>query len=307
MAAKISSTDIAFEGLRLVREQPRAVLVWAGLLLGFGVIMAIIMITMAGEAMTRLTDLQRATNPDQQAVMAAMAAVAPAYGVLLVPMVLIYGVLYAAIHRTVLRPSDGGPGFVRFGGDELRQIAVLVLYGLLVGGVYMLGAVLFTLVGALLGAALGAAAAGLLAIVGVIAAAALAVYVGVRLSLCTPMTFVEGRVRLLASWGLTRGRFAPLFGGYLLAVALMVVISLLAFTVLAAVAAAVGGGLEGMGRIFQPDFSSIGAYFSPVGVVTVLFNAGIGALILALSVGAAAEAYRQIAGTSPEEAARTFD
>jgi hypothetical protein len=299
MAAGISSTDIAFEGLRLVRERPKAVLFWAGLLLAFGVVMAVIMITMAGEAMTRMTELQASSDPDPQAVMAVMGEVAPAYAVLLVPMVLVYGVLYAAINRTVLRPSEGGPGFLRFGGDEIRQIGVLVLFYLLVGGVYMLGAVLLTLIGALLGAALGAAAAGLIAIVGILAAAGFALYVGVRLSLCSPMTFVEGRVRLLASWSLTRERFWPLFGGYLLAVALMVVISLLALTVLGAVAAAVGGGLEGLGRIFRPDFSSLGAYFSPVGVVTALFNAGIGALVLALSVGAAAEAYRQIAGTSP--------
>lgn len=293
--ANLSSTDMAFEGIRLARERPMAILTWAALIFVMTLLGAAALIGIAGEAMGELSELQGETQPDPAEALRLLGSILPAMLVFLPLVLVLYGVLYAAVNRAVLRPEAARGAPLKLGGEELRQGLVILLLSLVLLFAYVVLAVVVALVAAAAGSA-NPAAGGLLAFVGIGLALVLMLFLAVRLSLASPLTFDEGRVRVLQSWHLTRGRFWPLFGGYVLAAALALVIYLLALVVFVAVAAVVGGGLEAIGDIFNPDMSSLGAYFTPATLAYTAFSSLLSALMIAITVGAAAEAYRQIRG-----------
>jgi hypothetical protein len=295
---------MAFEGIRLAREHPKAILLWAALIFVVTLVGAAILIGIAGEAMTELTEMQGQREPDPQEMMRVMGAVVPALLVFLPLTLILYGVLYAAVNRAVLRPEEARRAPLKLGGAELRQALVLLLLMLVLLFAWVVLTVVVALIAAAVGGERGAdggagGAAGLVAFVGIGLSLVLMVFLGVRLSLASPLTFGEGRVRVLQSWHLTRGKFWPLFGGYALAVALAVVIYLLALVVFVAVAAVTGGGLDAIGKIFSPDMSSFGAYFTLGTIANTAFSSLLSALTIAITVGAAAEAYRQITNAGP--------
>jgi hypothetical protein len=303
--ATISSTDIAFEGFKLAREQPRAILAWALLNLVFGAVGAIILVSMAGTAIGDVTALSADPEADPAEVLAAFSQLAGVYVVLLPLMLLFYGVLYSAVNRAVLRPQEGGFGFLRVGAAELRMAVVLLLYALIIAAIGFAGALVIGLITGFAAAA-NPALGGLLGFLGFVALLGACAWVGVRLSLCTPMTFFEDRIRLTQSWALTRGRFWPLFGGYVLAVIVAVVVMLLGLIIYAALAALLGGGLAAAGQAFSPDYTSVAAYFSAPMLVYLVVNALLTALTFAITAGAPAEAYRQISGGAPGASAEVF-
>jgi ABC-type cobalt transport system substrate-binding protein len=114
-------------------------------------------------------------------------------------------------------------------------------------------------------------------------------------SLFTPLVFDTGRFALGEAWGLTKGRVWPLFGAYVLTFVFVIVIYLLFLVIMSAVAAVVGGGLGGVAQIFNPDLSSLAAYFTPVLLVSTLVGSLLSALLTALGAGVVASAYGQIA------------
>src|SRR5690606_10927907 len=84
---------------------------------------------------------------------------------LVLPVALItQSMLGAAVYRAILRPADGGVGYLRLGGDELRLIGLSIIYFLLtVVGMVVITFVAGLVVG-LLGAAIGAGGAALLGV-----------------------------------------------------------------------------------------------------------------------------------------------
>lgn len=307
---RFSATDAAFEGFRLTRERPLAVLSWAVLLAVVAFVNAGVLVGMAGEAFQRIAQQQPGATPNPERMMSDVMALLPAYGILIVVAVLIYSVLYVAVNRAVLRPQEGGVTLLRFGADELRQIGLGVLLVLLLGGAYLVFAIVIAVligIGAGISAAGSSGAAGvvtgILALIVGIAGVCAFVWVAVRLSLASPLTFDRRRIDVFGSWKLTRGRFWPLFGAYLLAWVMTLLIYLLAFVIMAAVGAAVGGGMDGLQQLFRPNYASLGAFFTPVVIVNQLLSAVVGAMVLAISAGAPAHAYRQIVDSG---AASTF-
>ena len=295
---------MAFEGIRLARERPKAVLIWALVFFISSLITGGILVGMAGEGLSELAAMQGdSPSADPEEALRVFGAIAPAFLLMLPILLAVYGLIYAAVNRAVLQPAEGGPGLLRLGGDEARQVAVMLLLGLVLLFTYVVLTVVVALIAAAVGGAGGEGVAGLLAFVGIGLSLILMLFLGVRLSLASPMTFTERRVRVLQSWGLTRGRFWPLLGGYVLAIALMLVIYLLGMVVFGGVAAVVGGSLEAAGAAFSPDTSSLGAYFTPITIAYVAFSALMTALTTAISVGAAAEAYRQITNGGAAQAA----
>jgi membrane-anchored glycerophosphoryl diester phosphodiesterase (GDPDase) len=131
------------------------------------------------------------------------------------------------------------------------------------------------------------------------------VFIGVRFSLALPATFAERRIRIRESWRLTKGRFWPLLGCYLLAVILALVIYLLAMMIYLAIAAVVGGGIEGATSVFRPNYSSFGELYSAAMIVYVLVTAVVSAVTTAITTAPAAAAYRDIAGYG-QDAAEVF-
>lgn len=293
--AQLSPTDAAFEGFRIPREQPMAVLVWSGLQLVVGLVMSTVMITLGGHALADLMAASNSRNPDPEATMAAMRALGPFYAVLLPLGIIVQSVFSAAIYRVVLRPQDRGMAFIRLGADEMRLAAVSVVYI----GVAALAAFAVTLAASIVagfGVAVAGAAGGLFAAVVALAGIAALVYGGVRLSLAPVQTFAERRIRLFESWELTRGHFWRLAGAYLLALALTVLVLVLSMTLFSFAAAAMhGGDMATAMRSLGGDTSSLQAYFTPTTLVYLVFSAVLNALYYALIFAPGAVAYRQLA------------
>jgi hypothetical protein len=163
---------------------------------------------------------------------ALLKTLAPALTVFLALALVVQAMMAAAINRAVLRPRSRTWGYVRFGKDELRQLGLgLLLSATIFVGV--LAAVLAALVIEMISAGLvfiltrdpsTAPIFASAAILAPIAALATMVYLSVRLSLCSALTFDRRGVDLVASWRLTEGRSAPLLAVHLIAVLLWVVI-----------------------------------------------------------------------------------
>lgn len=301
--ADFSATNAAFEGFRLARERPAAIGIWSAFLLVFGVVTTALLIAMAGPQLAAMATAEPGADPSQ--MMASFGAIGPAYLLILLLSFVAYAVLYAAVFRAILRPAEGGVGFLRLGGDELRVgLALLAVIGILFVAYIvcvLAGAVVF---GGAAAAAAGAGdaggpmalVAGLIGFVVFVGLFCALIWLLVRLSLALPATFDRRSIQIASAWRLTKGRFWPLLGAYLLSFVLMIVVYLLALIVFAAIAALLGGGLAAVGGVFQPDLTSLAGYFTPLIIVYTVFTAVLSALALAITVGTTAAAYREIAG-----------
>jgi hypothetical protein len=209
----------------------------------------------------------------------------------------------AAVYRLIFRHDDTRFGYLRLGADELRLMALTVIYIFLIIGlvvaVSMVGGIVVALssIGGQAVAAFVAAATGLFSF-------GLIIYVLVRLSLAPVATFAERRVAVFESWTLTRGYFWPLFGAYVLALACIVVIGLLLLTVFSFAAGAIvllmGGQLTDVGAMLKPEGSSLTSYLS-VGIIAyMLVSSVFSALYNAVIASPGAVAYRELHGTPPQ-------
>ena len=294
-ARRLSATDAAFAGFRLARARPQVVLALAAVNFALLVVFALAMVTLAGPDLARMQALGPHPNPDQ--ALALLGRLTPFYTLAVVLVLATYAVVYAAVCRALLRPSAGWSGAVRLGRDELRQGLVLLSVALLLFAVYVLLLIVGVIAAGLVGAAVPTlrAAPGVLAIaVGLVVAGAL-LFAGVRLSLASPLAFDEGRVDLKGAWRLTRGRFWPLFGAYLLAWFVMLVLAVVMLVAYAALGLAAGGS-AGLNGVFQADISSLAGYFTPMTLLYMAASSLLYGLGFAVLVGAAVDAYRQIAG-----------
>jgi uncharacterized membrane protein len=76
----------------------------------------------------------------------------------------------------------------------------------------------------------------------------LTIWVGVRLSLATPMTFASHRFAVRDAWGASRGKFWPLFGMIVLAVIFYVMVWLL-ISVIGMALIGLAGGAQALENI----------------------------------------------------------
>jgi hypothetical protein len=297
--ATFSPTDAAFEGFRITREKPQALMIWAVTYLVVSLVMVTGLITYFGPLLTELESLSAAAENDPAQAMALMQKMAPFYAVVLPVGLIVISVWTAAVYRIILRPEDKGFGYLKLGADELRLVLLTLIY------VFLAMAFSFVVIFAagLLAAAAavaGGAVAGIMGVLIFLGVMAAFVFVGVRLSLAGPMTFAEQRLRVFGSWALTRGQFWRLLGAYVLSIVLALVVVLLGMVIYAATAAIlVGGNLEAVGQVFQPDMTSVAAYFTPAMLIYVVFGAFLGAVQNAVVYAPAAVAYRQLNAGQP--------
>ena len=290
-----SPTDAALEGFRLTREKPRVLLAWSVANFFISVIMALALIAMFGPMLAEL-EAVNANSDDPSQALAVFEKLAPLYALVLPAGLIVIAVWSAAVYRAVLRPADNRFWYLRLGADELRLALLMLIYVVLaIGFTFVL-----TLVAGLLSAgalAIGGPVGALISAIIGLAGIGVFIWVAVRLSLSGPATFAERHIRVFESWILTRGVFWRLLGAYVLSLALVIVVMLLALVIYAAIAAVMlGGDLSQIGKVFQPDTSTLTTYFTPAMLIYLVFGAFLGALQNAVIYAPPAVAFRELHG-----------
>lgn len=309
-----SATDAALEGFRIAKERPVTMLCWGVASLAISIGSSLGMVTLFGGSMNEFMEVSRNPSPDPAQAMALMGQMGAFYLFLLPVVLLIFSIFTAAVYRTVLRPSDNAFAYLRLGADEFRLAVVMVVLTILSFVLSMLAVFLVILVAAIVGgglaASMGGSDASTAGMVGGVILLVVLIYAVMiffslafwtKFSLAGPMTFAEKRIRIFESWGATKGKFWSLFGCYLLAAILGFVVSILGGVISFSVMVGLGGmndmagGLMGMLRGMEPDYTSLQAFFTPAMIANMAINSFFSALTYAIFLAPAAVAYRDLA------------
>lgn len=300
---RFEATEAALEGLRLARREPKAMLIWAVLLLAFSVISTGIMIGMFPGLLGRMEGAEASADPT--AALALLGQMGQMYALIGPIYIAFYAVLYCACYRAVLRPEDKGFAFVRLGGDELRMVGLMLYQFVVWLGLCIVLSIIIGIIAVAIGLAAGAAGGGASAGAGVgavlliialyLAFLVAAIFIGVRLSLAQPKTFAEKKISLFGAWRLTKGQFWPLLGCYVLAWVIGIVVSLLG-SAISMLGFVIVGEAGSFSQIFSPDMSSLANYFTAGRILTLVIASLFSALAYAVFIAPAAAAYRDIAG-----------
>lgn len=217
-----------------------------------------------------------------------------AAGVNLLASLLAMSIIAAAVRR------GGG---ARLGGDEVRLFILSLLVALLVAAILLLAIAIGAAVGALNGLETSPNAAVMLGSLGL--GAILVLGLVSRLWLAGPMSVQDGRLRFMASWRLTRGRWWKVFSAFL--------ISLL----MAGALVVLGGrALMTVFTMLKLDFSIVydqalltafkGA-IKPAGLAMVLLQGILLGLAMIIHLAPAALIHRGLAGDPLADQAAVFD
>lgn len=278
--SEFSATDAALGGFGLARNNPRTILMWSLVAFVSSLASFAVMTLLSGGAFAEFRTLgesnPESVNPGD--IMAIYAKMAPAYGASILVSLVTNGLLNASAARLVLNPSDTrGFGYVQFGADELRQILLAVVLNLIFFGLWIAVGVLAGLGYAVGGAALSA----LLGLLGFLVALFASIFLAVRLSLSSAATYAERRLAIREAWRLSKGRFWPLLGTYILAGVLGVLVVLLVLAI-AMVVIMLTFGMAAAGGAMSPTFESLGALFTPASLIyfaLLSFGSALGYLI----------------------------
>jgi hypothetical protein len=265
-----SPSDAALEGFRLTRENPGSVLAWSGVyFLGMLAVTVVMALGLGPQfiAFLKAGSLQT-SNPETIAQFSQMLTKSwPAFIAALLLVLCVLGILTGGIYRLVLRPQEHGFAHLRLGADELRQAITHLLLVIVGISVLLLTELLITFfVRNLTGGRLvpffqtmpGAF------ILAFLTMAPMA-WVGVRLSLATPLAFVEKRISIIEAWKMTRGKFWPLFGMILLSLLFYFMIFVL-FAIISFVIMSLAGGEAAMTAASN---HSVGSIVAMVGVLLI--------------------------------------
>jgi hypothetical protein len=277
-----SPRDAALEGFRLTRERPGTVLAWSAVYFLGVMLIGVVMMASLDPHFIDVVKRGELTTRDPEEVGAMLAQSWPAFILVMALVVVLLSVIMAGIYRLVLRPNESGFAHLRFGRDELRLTAVnLLLFG---------AGILCLLVGFTLTALAERSAPAVGLLVGA-AGVAFTMWLGVRLSLATPMTFATHKISVREAWALSQGHFWRLCWMIILAVIFYVIIWLL-ITIIGYVIVQLSGG--------QPALENLR---SPGAVIAFVASLAIQLLLPILQVvmiySPLAVAYQQLHGDPP--------
>jgi len=229
---RFSASDAALEGFRLTRERPGTVLAWSGLYFVGILVIALVMMASLDPHFIDLAKKGQLLSRDPEEIGAMLASSLPAFLLIVVLTVVLFSVVMSGIYRLVLRPAEHGFAHLRFGRDELRLTAVNLL-------LFAAGMACLTFGFAV--TALADTASPLAGVLVGIVVFAVTIWLGVRLSLATPMSFATHRVAIAPAWRLSNGHFWPLLGMIVLAIIFYLIVWVLVTIIGFAIITTAGG------------------------------------------------------------------
>lgn len=211
-----SASNAAFEGFRITREQPLAVLAWGGIwllgLLAMGVAMTPAIMPFADEIVAAAGDPEKVSAGAQAALLSALWVVVP-IGLVL------QAVLAPALYRAVLRPEARRFAYLRVGMDEVRVLVIFAVTAAISFAVSYGGEALERLASNTVGLWLGI-------LIGTAVSMA-SIYLAVRFSLLAPRSVHEGRFVIRPALATTGRLFWPLLGMGVIAGVMAILVVLL--------------------------------------------------------------------------------
>jgi hypothetical protein len=280
---RFSASEAALEGFRLTRERPGTIFGWGAVYALCMFVIGRLMLVSLDPQFVQLTRKKDFNQQDIDQISSLLAQSWPAFLLVLVLVTALLSALMGGIYRLVLRPGEKGFLHLRFGKDELRLTAVNLL-------LFAFGMLCLT---AELAAVAAADQQGGLAAIPAMVLPLVTIWVGVRLSLATPMTFALHRFAIRDSWRASRSKFWPLFGMIVLAVIFYVMVWLL-ISVIGAALIGIAGGADALANIRSLTGAAI------VGVALYVFLQLILQVIQVVMLYAPfAVAYQQVHGDQP--------
>lgn len=294
-----SATEAAFEGFRVVRRRPMALVFWSL----FYILVTVAAFAVMGPSLISFVSAteqleQSGTTPTLEDFAPLFQMMGVIFAVLLPLSLIASAMIYAAVARAVLRPAESAFGYLRLGMDEVRVLVVsLVLFVVFT----LVAVVLFGIVGAVAGFATAAEAPALGIVVVLLALAVLAliIWLAVRLSLAIPITMAERRIAIFDSFAFTKGRFWSLLGMALLAFVMCIVVGILGSLVAMPIQLATGGGLAALSGLEEESLQVILQAAWPAIAAWIVINAVMYALQVAVIYAPFSAAYRDIKGAAP--------
>lgn len=295
-----SATNAAFEGFRVVRRKPMALVFWA---LFYIVIMLAAFAAIGGNLiglMGAVEQLDGEAAPSIEAMMPLLQTYLAIIAIVLPLSLVASAVIYAAIARAVVRPNESAFGYLRLGADEVRVLVVSVaIFFVMMAAAVVIWGVVGVVIG--LVASADMPALWVLVVLLCLGAIALFLWLGLRLSLAIPITVAERRIAIFDSFAMTKGRFWPLLGMGIIAVLMSFVVSLLGSIVMLPVQMATGT-LGGLADMEGENLMAIAQAAWPAILGWVVINAVLQALQVAVVYAPFSAAYRDIKGGGPNAA-----
>ena len=289
------ATDCAFEGFRLTRRAPLAVLSWAAAYAVFIGLMFLLVGPHFVTVLSVITEMQAQgqTEPSPEDV----ERLAQAYGVIIgwaMPLGLLFSaVISTAIARSVIRPEDRKFGYLRVGKDELRVLGASLLVSLIMFAVTFAGFMVVTVATA---GAMALPALWLVVVLLSLAIISLLIWLSVRLSLVVPSTFAEGRIMLKPAFAMTGKKvFWPLLGMAIIAGIMAMLVGLLGSAVAAPLSLMVGGS-EQLVAMQGASVPSLLSALGPMLAVSLVVQAVLSAAQIVIMYAPFSAAYLQIKG-----------
>lgn len=302
-----SGSDAAFEGFRLVRRNPMALVAWTllyavvSLASLFAMSRAIGPITAWGERMEALESQSPSATPEQ--VMSAFQGfgeVMLSLAWLLPVSLIVTAMLMAAVARAVLNQRAGGFGYLRLGMDEVRVFVVTFVLGILAFVAWFALVALVVILAGIAGAT-GADWMWLFVVLGGFAGVGAIIWLYVRLSLAVPITVAENRFAFFDSFAVTRGHFWSLLGMAVIAFVMVLVISLLSWVVTLPLGMMAGAESWTFGSNSDPEIVAAALdVTNPWIIASALAEAVVYALTVGVMYAPFAAAYRDLKGLGAE-------